>query len=233
MQKNIDTIFLSPKVYEISEANVLPTKKKRKPVELGYAREKSTYSLGFHSGEEISVYIPLNNEENSYQLIKQVIFKEGTSMSRKLNIMKINYTSVFKINFYGVTENKEPSELLNSVDIVFTSDILKSKTKLDVSKYNICMPENGVFVSIEMIGKTNKKTEEITTDISESILPYISASYEINNSIVFEKRKFSKEYGYNWKKVDKNNEIIKNIKTIDKNLKEDAFYTPLISIVLE
>ncbi|MDR1983985.1 MAG: carboxypeptidase-like regulatory domain-containing protein [Prevotellaceae bacterium] len=234
LQKNIDTIFLFPQVYELTEAKILPIKKKRKSVELGYAQKNSIYTHMSLPGEEIAVYIPLINNENAYRLIKRVLFKERVYVARKFNLYKIDYTSVFKINFYSVAENNEIGELINTEDIVFTSDILKTTTKLDVSKYNIYMPENGIFVAVEWVGKINTESEEIMkTDIKERILPFIRTSWEIENSIVYEKRRFSKEYGYNWKKVDKNNEIIKSIKTIDKNLKEDAFYTPLISIVLE
>jgi hypothetical protein len=230
LQKNNDTVFLSPKIYEISETRILPSKKKRKPVELGYAKENSIRSMRFWSGEEIAVYIPLIEDKNAYKLIKQVIFKERKSLIRNLNLDKIDYTSVFKINFYRTTENKEIGERINTEDIVFTSEVLKSRTKLDVSKYNIDMPENGIFVAIEWVGKINPETEEIITDIKYGILPSIRVSYKITNSIVYEKRKFINK---NWQRVDENYEFVKQIKSKDKDLKEDDYYTPLISIVLE
>jgi hypothetical protein len=152
---------------------------------------------------------------------------------RTLNIEDINnYLSIFKINFYRATENKEIGELINTEDIVFTSDVLQNKTKLDVSKYNIYMPDNGIFVAVEFVGKLNPKTDELIINISEHILPSVHTSWKIKNSIVYEKRKF-RNLGNNWQKVDKNNEIIKSAKKLNKDLKEDEYYTPLFSIVLE
>ncbi|MDR1984523.1 MAG: hypothetical protein LBQ28_06850 [Prevotellaceae bacterium] len=243
LQKNIDTIFLSPQVYEISEVKILPSsKKKRKLVELGYASEKSTHVIGtFISGREIAVYIPLDTESNTFRLIKQVIIIGGIEyQSIKIGGKKYivrkqkDYTNIFKIKFYQVTENKEIGDIINTEDIVLSCNVLKSKTVLDVSKYNVYMPENGIFVAMEFVGKINNETGEIITDSKKNIFPsVVRVSWEIENSISYEKLKFKKNYGDNWQKVDKNYEEVKMIKTSNKNLKEDAFYTPLFSIVLE
>jgi hypothetical protein len=226
LQKNNDTVFLSPQIYEISEAKIIPVKQKRKSVELGYAKEKAKHFLGFLAGGEIAVYIPLIENENAYRLIKQVIVRGKTDIVKEIKINKItynvnktDYTSVFKINFYRATENKEIGELMNTEDIVFTSDVLKNKTKLDVSKYNIYMPENGIFVAIEWVGTINPETEEIITILKTGIFSTVSVSYEIPNTIVYEKRKFSSSNQV-WQRVNKDS-------------KENNIYTPLFSIVLE
>ncbi|MDR1197800.1 MAG: carboxypeptidase-like regulatory domain-containing protein [Prevotellaceae bacterium] len=236
IEKIIDTVFISPQVYEISETKVLPTKKKRKSIELGYANENSIYFIGFISGEEIAVYIPAGNENNTFRLIKQVIIRERNALQRQLDIQRREYTGIFKINFYEATENKEIGELINTEDIVFTSEILKSKTKLDVGKYNIYMPENGIFVGVEFMETINDEQEEIIKikKLKMRALPniFIRVSWKIPNSIVYEKKKF-RYSDNNWHRIDKNNERIKEIKSLDKNLKEDDFYTPLFSVVLE
>ncbi|MDR3287795.1 MAG: hypothetical protein LBT27_10190 [Prevotellaceae bacterium] len=239
LNKNIDTIFLLPQVYEISEAKVMPAKK-RKSVELGYIKQNSTYHMIYKSGDEVAVHIPLTDSEDTYKLIKYIIMKSGTNIKyttninqRTLNIEDINnYLSIFKINFYRATENKEIGELINTEDIVFTSDVLRNKTKLDVNKYNIYMPDNGIFVAVEFVGKLNPKTDELIINIKEHIIPSIHVSWKIKNSIVYEKRKFLNSAN-NWQRVDKNNEFVKNIKLLNKELEADSFYTPLISIVLE
>jgi hypothetical protein len=227
-QKNNDTVFLSPQIYEINETKVVPTKKKRKPLELGYAKEKSYGIMGYRSGDEIAVYIHLNNEENPYKHIKQVIF----NLARKFNLNRDDYTSIFKVNFYKITENKEIGNPINTEDIVFASDILKSKPKLDVSKYNIYMPENGIFVAIEFVGRINPATGTIVDDVINRRIPSMNVSWKIPNSIVYEKRKFLKS-GNTWQKVDKDYDVVKWVKQSYKDLKEDDFYTPLFSIVLE
>ncbi|MDR1197803.1 MAG: carboxypeptidase-like regulatory domain-containing protein [Prevotellaceae bacterium] len=236
IEKIIDTVFISPQIYEISETKVLPTKKKRKLVELGYANKNSIYFIGFISGEEIAVYIPTGNENNTFRLIKQVIIRERNALQRQVDIQKREYTGIFKINFYKATENKEIGELINTEDIVFTSEILKSKTKLDISKFNVYMPENGIFVAVEFMGTVNDEREEIMKfkKLKMRVLPNISirVSWKISNSIVYEKKKF-RYSDNNWHRIDKNNERIKEIKSLDKDLKEDDFYTPLFSIVLE
>jgi hypothetical protein len=228
LQKDNDTVFLSPQVYEISETKILPTKKKRKPVELGHAKENSHGIMGYRSGDEIAVYIHLDNDENSYKHIKQVIF----NLARKFQLDREDYTSIFKINFYKATENKEIGELINTEDIVFTSEVLKSKTKLDVSKYSIYMPENGIFVAIEFVGRINPTTGAIVDDVINRRVPSIRVSWKIPNSIVYEKRRFMNSNNA-WQKVDKDYDVVKWSKQSYKDLKEDDFYTPLFSIVLE
>ncbi|MDR3286648.1 MAG: hypothetical protein LBT27_04330, partial [Prevotellaceae bacterium] len=241
LDKNIGTIFLSPQVYEISEAKVMPAKKKRKSVELGYAKEKSKHVAGvIDAGKEIAVYIPLDNENNIFRLIKQVIIKGKTYnmilyktysngvKKYKLNSDKTDSKNVFKINFYKVTESNNIGEIINTEDIIFSCDLLDGRTVFDVSKYSIYMPENGIFIAIEWVGKTNTEIK----DTKKSILSYICVSYKINNSIVYEKRKFRKSEN-NWQKVDKDYDMVKSAKKLDKDLKEAEYYTPLISIVLE
>ncbi|MDR1552831.1 MAG: hypothetical protein LBS69_05145 [Prevotellaceae bacterium] len=232
LNKKIDTIFLSPKIYEISETKVIPAKKKRKSVELGYAEENSDFGMSYLSGDELAVYISCDNIENSYRKIKQFIFKGEKYLVKKLNLDKRDFISVFKINFYRAIENKEIGDLINTEDIVFTSEVLKSKTKLDVSKYNIYMPENGIFVAVEWIGKINTETTQIIkASINDRLEPNIRMSWKIPNTIVYEKRRFVNSN--TWQRVDKNNRMVKDIKSLDKSLDESSYYTPLISIVLE
>ncbi|MDR1552830.1 MAG: hypothetical protein LBS69_05140 [Prevotellaceae bacterium] len=227
LKQDIDTIFLSPKIYEISEAKVLPNREKRKPVELGYAKEKAMYGMGFPSGGEIAVYIHSINKENAYRLIKQIILQLKTNTPkgiRKLVNMELtDYISVLKINFYRITENNEIGELINTENIVFTSEVLKSKTKLDVSKYNIYMPENGIFVAVEWVGRIDTATGEIIKK-TENILPLILVSRKIDNSISFAKRKFKRELNNKWEKS-----VIDTVFYKEFN----NGYTPLISVVLE
>jgi hypothetical protein len=110
--------------------------------------------------------------------------------------------------------------------------VLKQKTKLDVSNYDIYMPENGIFVAIEWVGKINPETGEIIKNLREPLLPAIKIAFNIDNTDVYEKRKFARSNN-DWQRVDKNNRMVKDIKSLDKSLDESSYYTPLISIVLE
>ena len=235
LDKNIDTIFLSPQVYMLGEAKILPTKKKRKPVELGYAKNHSINNFIYKTGDEVAVYIAIDNEKNVYRRIKSIIIKTRTndmaSYKGLLNTDEINdYPSVFKITFYQATENKEIGLPLHSEDIVFTSDVLKRTTNLNVETYNVYAPTNGVFVAIEFVGKLHSITKELIINFKEHVLPTLKTSWGIRNSIVYEKRKFFTTNNA-WQRVDKDYEFVKQLKTIDKSIKES--YTPLISIVLE
>ncbi|MDR2126199.1 MAG: hypothetical protein LBP63_05160, partial [Prevotellaceae bacterium] len=231
LNRNTDTIFLSPQIYKISETRVLPSKKKRKPVELGYAKEKAKYFIGFFSGGEIATYIPLNNEDNVFRLIKKVIIRGKTDNVTKITldkttykVNKTGYKSVFKINFYRVTASKEIGERINTEDIVFTSEVLKSRTVLDVSKYNIYMPETGIFVAVEFVGTIDAETGEIIPVTKTGIFSVVHVSYEISNSVTFEKRKFKRERNNDWEKSVRDTVLHKEF---------NNGYTPLISIVLE
>ncbi|MDR0755082.1 MAG: hypothetical protein LBF04_06810 [Prevotellaceae bacterium] len=66
------------------------------------------------------------------------------------------------------------------------------------------------------------------------VQPYIRTAWKIPNTIVYEKRRFVNSN--TWQRVDKNHEIVKSSKSFSsymKKLKEDDYYTPLFSIVLE
>jgi hypothetical protein len=213
-----DTVKMQPHSYILNEITVMPSKQK---VEIkGYYSFRSFFTISGFSGDELAVYLPNNADEN--KLIKEIIIGFSTKKYIK-NSLGIDFISIFRINLYSKKENsKEPDSLLIKNDLVFTSDILRPETIINVSKYNLPMPKDGIFVSIEWIGIESKNTKKLITDYKNLTEPFVTTTFEKTQAVVYERNKFKET---NWKLIDKNNKF-------SSALKKDNFYTPRISLSL-
>lgn len=213
-----DTVKMQPQPYILNEIIVKPSKRK---VEItGYYRFRSFFTITGFSGDELAVYLPNNSDEN--KLIKEIIIGFSTKNYIK-NYLGIDFVSIFRINLYSKKENStEPDSLLIKNDLVFTSEIIKPETIVNVSKYNIPMPKDGIFVSIEWVGIESKETKKLITDFKDRTEPFVTSTFDKTDAFVYERNKFK---DINWKLVDKNSKI-------SFALKKDNFYTPRISLSL-
>lgn len=213
-----NTVKLQPQTYSLNEITVKPGKKKID--EIGYYKFKSYFNTNGFSGDELAVYF--SNSFNSEKTINQIII--GVNTDRRIkNALGVNFVSVFRVNFYSTKENsKEPDRMILKKDMLFTSEILEHKTKIDISEYHLKFPINGIFVSIEWVGIESENTKELITDSKERVEPFVSATFEKTNTVVYERNKFRDN---NWKLVDKNHKYC-------IALKEDNFFTPKISLSL-
>lgn len=211
---NYDTIFLIPQVYNLKEIVVHPKNYKEEIV--GYANKKSEFSLGCPSGREVAIL--LENKKNQENLIEKVILKVDTrKIIRKTT--NINFISVFKINFYCVENETNIGECIGS--IILKSDKLTSNNSFDVSKLNLLLPKDGIFVGIEWVGKENPENNELYIVTENLLEPFVSTTFK-ENSIVYERKKFKSD---KWHLIDGT-----NIFSIVNN--KNKGFTPLISIVI-
>lgn len=218
IDRQTDTVYLSPKTYELPEIAVSPGRK-AKNIIIGYADGKSALNISNSSGEELAVLI--KNKEGSYHTIKSVILKAGRN-EHMLKYLGVNFVSVFKINFYAVAKDGMPGELLNSKDLIYTSEILKEKTILDVSQLNLVMPVEGVFVSVEWVGKEDKGNKDLYIISKASLEPWIKTTFDVSDSVVYIKDASNE---YKWRVVDRNH-------LMSLALKKENGFTPLISLLL-
>lgn len=211
-------VKLRPQMYSLDEIIVKPGKKKTE--ETGFINFKSYLSYSGFSGDELAVYFP--NRFNETKCLKELIIGFGGNKHIK-EYMGIDFVSVFKINFYSQKENSsEPDTSILIKELVFTSRIIKSTTRINISEYNLRLPNSGLFVSIEWVGIESEKTKELITDYEGRTEPFVSTTFEKTNALVFERNKFSND---NWSLVDKNHKL-------SIALKKDIFFTPRISIVV-
>ena len=219
MQPTKDAIIkLQPEPYFLSEITVTPGK--RKTEEIGYIKYKSNFFIPGLSGDELAVYFP--NRHNTDKSIQEIKIRFNTSSLIKKSL-EIDFLSVFKVNIYSKIESSsEPDSSLLVKDMVFTSKIIKPVTRIDVSEYNLKLPANGAFISIEWVGIESETTKEIITNYKNRTEPFISTTFENTNTLVYERNKFSDN---KWTLIDKINKF-------NTLLKEDNYYTPRISLTI-
>lgn len=168
---------------------------------------------------EIAVYFP-NKEEKTTQITKLYlpIKAEASDWSKRkrANTKKRSFSTLFKVNFY---ENNEgfPGDILSYEKVVFRvtqeSDAI---FELDISKNDIFIPKKGIFISIQILGYTdkegkllpNKKYQEVKTKkgivkVSTTFRPLLPFTDKIQNKRTFTKRVFLDNN--NWIRFEKKN----------------------------
>jgi len=155
---------------------------------------------------EIAVFFP-NEEKKTKQITKLYlpIKTEASDWSKRkrANTKKRSFSTLFKINFY---ENNEglPGDILSYEKVVFrvTQDS-ESVYELDITKNDIFIPHEGIFVAIQILGYTdklgkllpNKKYQEVKTrkgivKVSTTFRPLLPFTNEIPNKRTYTKRIF-------------------------------------------
>lgn len=208
-----DTILkLQPKIYQLQEIVINQQASK---TNFGFNNRKTELTYSGLSGDEIAVYIP--NETGNYSRIRDAIIIFDTRKIIKKDL-EINFTSVFKLNFYSVKDNAiEPGLCILKKDIILTSKDIKKKSTIDISQYDIIIPKNGIFASIEWVGILSN-VGELKTDYRDRTEPFLSTTFEKTNTKIFIRNKFK---GLKWELLDKNN-------SYSQLLKKDNFFTPCI-----
>jgi len=169
---------------------------------------------------EIAVFIP--NTKVKPQKIVSVLFpikveSKDWEKRKKATTKKRPFSTLFRAQFY---ENKNgfPGDVLTYDEIVFR--VTEKSTKifeLDVSANDIFVPKNGLFISIQVLGYTdkagillpNKKYQEIKTKrgivkVSTTFRPLLPFTDKISESRTFVKRVF----------LNKNQWVVYNKKNI-------------------
>jgi len=135
----------------LQEINVKPNTEKPKEYGMFHLQSANFFLTGSPS-TRILVFV--ENTDNVSKMIKTVNIK-----IRKSN----DKTKKLRIFFCQKTENNFQNINVVKSEII-VSDFSKSKTKVDVSKYQIPFEENGIYVGLEWIG-----IENTIQDMSEKI----------------------------------------------------------------
>ncbi len=170
---------------------------------------------------EIAVFFP--NEDDKLKKITTVLFpisleSRDWKKRKRANADKRKFSTLFKVKFYS-NDNGYPSKPLTYANIVFRATEKDGDAfELDVSAYDLMIPENGFFVSLQVLGYTdqngkllpNKKYKEIKTKngivkIPTNFRPLLPFTDEIPSHNTFIKRIFIN--GNNWVQFKKGNGI--------------------------
>jgi hypothetical protein len=179
------TIFLEESVTELEEITISSSRKMRSRV-IGNTKSKTKYLFG---GSNQYAFL-LSNQMNSIGLIQSVDLNLHPATNKEER-----FETVLRIRFY------ENVNRLPGIDIVNDNIVvrLKASTKnitIDVSKYNIELPSNGLFIGVDLLG---------IYDIQNKFIPYNVKTIPLNTRIEFSEdtgfltlRKF---FGTDWTKV--------------------------------
>lgn len=170
---------------------------------------------------EIAVYFP--NEDEKDKKITAVHFpitleSKDWKKRKKSNAEKYAFSTLFKVRFY-TNKNGFPGKELVLETIVFRATEKGGDVyNLDVSDYDIFMPDHGVFVSLQVLGYTddagkllpNKKYKEIKSGndivkIPTNFRPLLPFTDKIPEHRTFIKRVFVNNN--NWSRFEKGSDV--------------------------
>lgn len=206
------TVLLQPKNYELEEV-VFDKKGKIRQLEIG--KTGNTVAQAFDTGPKIDTkFFPYFNKYNNINLIQQLVFSADCKIDEAL----------VKFHFYKLDSNGFPGdEMLDENLIVTVYKGVKSYT-VELTKFNLYLPKQGVFVGVEKLNIQKNKLERVifnentqTTTTQIVYCPMILYNYI--------QRPFSFSYsGGNWiKKESKNQENDSNLITV---------FEPAINLIL-
>lgn len=180
---------------------------------------------------EIAVYFPKITSKD--QKLSEVLFpialesKDWTKRNRS-NSEKKKFSTLFKVKFYANNDGI-PGKVLNYETIVFRATEKEGDAyQLNVDDYDIYIPDNGFFVSLQVLGYTNKvgkllpnkKYKEIKSKggdvvkIPTNFRPLLPFTDKMDTKNTYIKRVFIS--GNNWVKFDIGNQFKSSL--LDKNL---------------
>lgn len=198
--------------YQLEEI-VISKRKETKQVEIGIT--KNEILEAFDNGPRIAAkFFPYSPSYKRTKYIKQVtIFTDSRIENATI---KIHFFSADSIGFPG-------KELIDKDFIVSVSKGVK-KTAFNVSKFNLRMPKNGIFVGFEKLMIENNKAEKVATVLNantsqtqKKYFPFVLYNYV--------ERKFSFTFsGGKWNRETKQNESDSPNKMM--------IYEPAINLIL-
>ncbi|WP_299436238.1 hypothetical protein [uncultured Aquimarina sp.] len=209
------TILMVPDIAELQEVVVkaenlgkYKTKKKSSKIHDDYFRcwlptVESEIAVFFprdplKSTKIASVYLPVMMESSN-----------GSSSGRRQS-----FSTLFKMQFYE-NHNGFPGKRLSGDDIIFRiTNKDKTNFELDISEYKVFIPKNGLFVSVQVLGYTDKegklqhtkKYHEVETrkgivKVSTTFRPLLPFTNKIEDNITFTRRIFFRNR--TWQRFDK------------------------------
>jgi hypothetical protein len=155
---------------------------------------------------EIAVFFPNENQKpKQITTLYLPIKTEASNWSdrKKSNTKKRSFSTLFKVHFYE-NNNGLPGDVLSYEKVIFrVTEQSENVFELDITENDIFIPKNGIFVSIQILGYTdkqgkllpNKKYQEVKTrrgivKVSTTFRPLLPFTNKISEKRTFIKRIF-------------------------------------------
>ena len=149
---NTKEVFLKPSVIELDEVVVL-NKKETKEIEIG--KTNNAILQTFDNGPKIEAkFFPYKESYKKTKFIKKVTIQTDSKIPE----------ATIKIHFYVVNEDGSPGIELLKKDFLVTIRQGVLKNKIDVSNFNLVLPNNGLFVAYEKLIIEQNKLEKVVTN---------------------------------------------------------------------
>lgn len=215
-------IFLTPQVNELEEVLISTDLNRKFKIE---KRKPTTHNDFFKCWlptieSEIAVYFP--NESETIKKITKVFFPLKIEASEwkqrnRSNAKKRSFSTLFKVQFYDNIDGL-PGNPINYDPITFiATEENKDLYKLDIEEQHIYVPKGGIFVSLQVLGYTdknnrllpNKKYKEIKTKtgikkVPTTFRPLLPFTNKIPSINTYTKRVFINDE--KWLRHEKKNE---------------------------
>lgn len=162
---------------------------------------------------EIAVFFPRDVLKSTK--VASVYLPVMMEPSKKSSGNKQSFSTLFKMQFYKNNDGVPGKRLPNDNIIFRITNKDKSNYELDISEEKIFIPKEGFFISIQVLGYTDKegklqhtkKYHEVETrkgivKIPTTFRPLLPFTNKIKNNITFSRRIFFKNR--TWQRFDKN-----------------------------
>jgi carboxypeptidase-like protein len=149
-------VFLNPTALQLDEV-IVQNRKETKRIEIG--QTGGGILEAFENGARIDVkFFPYSKDYKKAKFIKKISIKTDSQIEASL-----------KIHFYSVDANGFPGSELLSRDFIVTVSKGNLRTTFDVTKFNLIMPKNGLFVGFEKLMIEKNKVEKTTANNDTNI----------------------------------------------------------------
>ncbi len=217
-----DVIVLKPSVAQLNEVTVSAPKEGKYKIKKRKAKTHTDLFASWLPTVESEVAVLIKRFEDKPTQISKLLIPINAESKYKSK-GKGKFATLFRVNFYS-NKNGVPSEPIGYENVVFSVDENEDKVfELDLLSKFIYIPENGLFVSLQVLGYENskgrlaqtKQYREIKTSrgiqkISTSFRPLLPFTNELPiqktfvRSIFLTKKKwqiFDKSYNKNSKLI--------------------------------
>jgi hypothetical protein len=173
-KKQLEEVFLTKKIENLEEVILHSQSKEEELVQLGVIKRKKSYWNII--GKNCIIATKINSlKKRDDGIIKELIFKElkvafrgshniGSFNKPKFINVKFKTKAAIKLQLYpidSITQLPNIKKPLIKDNLLIVLNKNRKLLKLNISKYNIQMPKNGVFTTLEIIDvyNTNSKIE--------------------------------------------------------------------------
>ncbi len=157
-------VLLQPADYQLEEV-VISNRLQTKEIQIG--KTENTVCQAFDNGPKIDTkFFPYDPSYKKTKFIKNVSVYTDCRIEE----------ATVKIHFYSVDENGYPDKELLSKDLIVK---IKKGTRIhtiDVSRFNLTMPKNGLFVGFEKLLIESNRFEKTVFDKNTNT-PSLSVTY--------------------------------------------------------